>query len=70
MIRSIVRQSPKFTGKEEVVVVPLFKGETRLSSSARKLDVLCRSAVSDALKKNHFKASAGETLLLRLSVPK
>lgn len=70
MIRSIVRQSPKFTGEEEVIVVPLFEGETRLSGSARKLDVLCRSAISDALRNNHFKSGAGETLLLRLSVPK
>jgi len=70
MIRTIVRQAAKFTGNEDVIVVPLFKGEARLAGSAKKLDVLCRSAVGDALKGGHFKAAAGETLLLGLSVPK
>lgn len=69
MIR-IVRNTPKFTGKEEVVVLPVFESNKRLSGLAKKLDVLCRSAISRALKKGHFTGGAGATLLLLQHVPK
>ena len=70
MIRSISRTQPKFTGKEDVIVLPVFEGERQLHGPARKLDVLSRSAVSNSLKQQHFSATAGETLLLAQHLPK
>ena len=50
MIRTVVRATPRFTGKEDVVVVPLHEGDKKLSGASQKLDVLCRSALSGAVK--------------------
>jgi leucyl aminopeptidase len=70
MIRSIVRSPAKFTGKEEVVVVPLFEGDKHITGLTKKLDVLCRSAVTKAMQKGYFKAKNGEKLLLTQNLPK
>lgn len=70
MIRSIVRTDAKITGKEEVVIVPLFEDDKRLSGAANKLDGLCRSAISKTLRKGHFQAGEGKTLLLALNLPR
>jgi leucyl aminopeptidase len=69
MIR-IVRSTPQITGKEEVIVLPILEGQKRLSGLAKKLDVLCRSAVSRSITKGHFTGKAGSTLLLTHNMPK
>ncbi|MFQ5511764.1 MAG: leucyl aminopeptidase [Candidatus Krumholzibacteriia bacterium] len=70
MINRIVRVKPEFTGKEDVVVLPLHSGDKKPAGAARKLDVLCRSAISRTLGSGHFKGEPGETLLLALHLPK
>jgi leucyl aminopeptidase len=69
MIR-ITRSTPKITGKEEVVVLPILEGQKRLSGLAKKLDVLCRSAVNRSIIKGHFTGKSGSTLLLANHLPK
>jgi len=69
MIR-IVRTAPKFTGKEEVVVLPVFEGQKQLFGMAKKLDVLCRSAVTRSITKGYFSGKSGSTLLLTQNLPK
>ncbi len=59
---TIVRGQPRFTGKEEVVVLPLCKGE-KLTGLAKKLDVLSRSAISRLLSAGRFTCEPGATLL-------
>ncbi len=70
MISRIVRVKAEFTGKEEVVVLPLYEGDKKPTRLVKKLDVLCHSAISRTLKSSHFKAEAGETLLLGLHLPR
>ncbi len=69
MIR-IVRSTPNITGKEEVIVLPILEGQKRLSGLAKKLDVLCRSAVSRSMTKGHFTGKTDSTLLLTHHLPK
>ena len=64
MIKQIVRTPVKFSGKEDVVVLPLFEGARGLEGPAKKLDVLCRSGISDYLRKTRFLPKAGETALV------
>jgi leucyl aminopeptidase len=66
----IVRHTPAFTGKEEVVVLPVFEGQKQLFGLSKKLDVLCRSAITRTIKKGHFGGAAGATLLLSQNLPK
>jgi len=70
MITSVSRVPADFTGKEEVVVVPLLKSGGALKGAARKLDTLTRSAISDYLKKWEFGCDHGQSILVRLSQPK
>ncbi|MDH3217464.1 MAG: hypothetical protein OEN01_14475, partial [Candidatus Krumholzibacteria bacterium] len=67
---TIVRSSPKFTGKEEIVLLPILEGQSRLEGLAKKLDVLSRAAISAAIKKRHFTGRFGESLLLSQHMPK
>jgi len=62
MIKSIVRSSAVLTGKEEVLVLPVFDGERKLTGVAKKLDVLCRSSISKSI--GHFDARPGATLMI------
>lgn len=66
----IVRSDPKLTGKEEIVVLPVFEKQKRLLGLAKKIDVLSRSAVSRAVSKGHFSGKRGETLLLSQNLPR
>jgi leucyl aminopeptidase len=70
MIQTFTRVAPEFTGKEEVVVVPIYEGDKRLTGTVKKLDVLCRSTISAAIKNGHFVATRGETLLTGVHLPK
>lgn len=70
MIRSIVRVAPNLTGREEVVIVPIFQDDKGLTGPARKLDILCRSALAKALKSGRFAAKRGQTLLLATTTPR
>lgn len=67
---SIVREAPRFTGKEEVIVLPVYEGTKRFTGLARKLDVLCRSSISGTMKKGHFTGKSGEALLFSQRLPK
>jgi leucyl aminopeptidase len=70
MIRQIVRTPVRFSGKEDVVVLPLFQGERRLGGPGKKLDVLCRSGISDYIRKSRFSLEAGETALVGFAFEK
>jgi leucyl aminopeptidase len=70
MIRNVVRVPVRFSGKEDVVALPLFEGAGKLKGPAKKLDVLCRSGISGYVKKNGFSAKPGETALIGFHLPK
>jgi leucyl aminopeptidase len=67
---SIVRVSPRLTGKEEIVIVPLFKGERQFKGLTKKLDVLSRSALTDAIKNRRFEGKSSEVFFTSLQQPK
>jgi leucyl aminopeptidase len=64
MIKQMVTAPVEFSGTEDVIVTPLFQGTRRLEGPAKKLDVLCRSGLSDYIRKTRFSAKAGETALI------
>ena len=70
MIRSIVRNAAQLTGKEEVIVLPVFEGETKLTGMAKKLDILCRSAVSKTIDAKHFEPKRGSTAFISVQQAK
>jgi len=70
MIRDVVRNPVRFSGQEDVVVLPVFKGDGELKGPARKLDVLCRSGISGYMKKTRFSPKSGETVLIAFQLPK
>lgn len=64
MIRTVSRIAPKFTGKEEIVVLPRYRGDDELRGLTKKLDVLCRSAIGESFRQGRFRGETGETLLV------
>ncbi len=70
MIGNVVKVPVKFSGKEDVVVLPLFQSDGELKGPARKLDVLCRSGLSGYMKKTRFSPKSGETALVAFQHPK
>jgi leucyl aminopeptidase len=70
MIRTISRATSRLTGKEEVVVLALFRGERQLIGPSKKLDVLCHSRLSHYLETKRFSCDLGETLIFALDLPK
>jgi leucyl aminopeptidase len=62
-VTTIVRGEARFSGKEDIVVLPLCKGAT-LTGLAKKLDVLSRSALGRSIREGHFAGESGSTLLL------
>jgi leucyl aminopeptidase len=70
MLKNITRIPVRFTGNENVIVVPLFEGETDLKGPAKKLDVLCKSGISSYIKKTGFKAGMGKTAFIGFQLPK
>lgn len=70
MITNIVKRAVEFTGKEDVVVLPVFRGSGKLNGPGKKLDVLCRSGLSAYLRKSRFSPDSGETALIGFDFPK
>jgi leucyl aminopeptidase len=70
MIRTVTAVPDRITGKEDVVILPLFKKTRVLEGAARALDRSCRSLISRSLKKGVFGADSGDTLLVALGFPK
>jgi leucyl aminopeptidase len=70
MITNIVKRAVQFTGKEDVVVLPIFRGSRELHGPGKKLDVLCRSALSAYIRKSRFSPDSGETALVGFDFPK
>ncbi|MEJ2719868.1 MAG: leucyl aminopeptidase [bacterium] len=70
MLKNISKKEIRFTGKEDVVVLPVFERRLDLKGPGRKLDVLCRSGISSYLKRTKFKGEAGETALVGFQLPK
>jgi len=70
MIKTIDTIPPDITGNEDVIIVPLFKETKHLTGIAKKLDVLCRSTITDYLNEKTFTPDAGETLLAATRFPK
>lgn len=70
MLRNVTRAPVKFTGKEDVVVLPLFDDGRELKGPGKKLDVLCRSGISGYLNKSGFSPKSGETALIGFHLPK
>ena len=70
MITNIVKRAVAFTGKEDVVVLPVFRGSGELKGPGKKLDVLCRSALSSYIRKSRFAPDRGETALVAFDFPK
>jgi leucyl aminopeptidase len=70
MIKNIVRRPVEFTGKEDVVVLPVFRGPDELKGPGKKLDVLCRSALGAYIRKTRFGRDSGETALVAFDFPK
>jgi leucyl aminopeptidase len=66
MINSISVKSEEITGKEEVVVLPLFKDTRTLTGAARGLEPF----VGDYLKRRRFSGDSGETLLVGIKYRK
>jgi leucyl aminopeptidase len=70
MIANIAKRAVEFTGKEDVVVLPVFRGSGELKGPGKKLDVLCRSALGAYMRKTRFSRDAGETALVAFDFPK
>jgi leucyl aminopeptidase len=70
MIKNIVRRTVEFTGKEDVVVLPVFRGSRELKGPGKKLDVLCRSSISSFMKKSRFSPENAQTALIGFDFPK
>jgi leucyl aminopeptidase len=70
MIKNITVRPEKLTGKEDVVILPVFAKTKELRGEARSLDRSCRSLISRYLKKGRFAAETGETMLVGLGFPK
>ncbi len=70
MIRNVTRVPIRFTGDEDVVILPLFQGSRELKGPAKKLDVLCRSGISNYIKTVGFKPRIDETALIAFQLPK
>ncbi len=70
MIMNISFTSPEITGEEEAVIVPLFKGIQTLKGSARKLNSLCNSAITEDLEHGYFDAGGGKVFFLAVHAPK
>ncbi|NIM18894.1 MAG: leucyl aminopeptidase [Candidatus Latescibacteria bacterium] len=69
MITKISFTGPDVSGREEAVIVPLFKGTRALKGAVRKLDAICNSAITGYLDRGNFDGSGGKTLLVALSAP-
>jgi leucyl aminopeptidase len=70
MVKSISRAPVKFSGKQDVVVLPMFDDARELRGPAKKLDVLCRSGISGYVKKSGFSAKLGDSALIGFPFPK
>ena len=70
MIKNIVNAPVEFSGKEDVVVLPLFQGHRELKGPGKKIDVLCRSGVSAYIRKSRFTPKTAETALVGFDFPK
>jgi leucyl aminopeptidase len=70
MIRSVTIKQARVTGKEEVVILPVFEKTRKLEGEALALDRTCKSLISRYLKGRRFGASSGDTLLVGLGYPK
>lgn len=64
MIESVSLKPDKITGREEVVVLPVFKGAKKLDGVAQRLAGVTRAAAERYLDKRMFPADLGETLLV------
>ena len=70
MIRTVTAVPDRITGKEDVVILPVFEKTRELKGAARSLDRSCRSLITRYLKKGTFSAESGETFLVGLGFPK
>jgi leucyl aminopeptidase len=70
MIRTVTAVPDRITGKEDIVILPVFKKTRDLKGAARALDRSCKSLITRYLKKGTFGADSGETLLVGLGFPK
>ena len=69
MIKTVTAVPDRITGKEDIVVLPVFKKTRELEGTARSLDRSCKSLLTGYLKKGVFHAESGETLLVGLGFP-
>ncbi len=69
MTTAIAFADPEITGKEEAVIVPIFKGTRKLKGLSKKLDTLCHSVITGYLGRGNFTGEGGKTLLVAQSVP-
>lgn len=67
MIKKVSFALPDFSGKEDVLIVPIFKGTSVSRGILRKLDILCASIIDKYLKQIMFTPDMGETLLLGIN---
>ncbi|MGD8413276.1 MAG: leucyl aminopeptidase [Candidatus Latescibacterota bacterium] len=70
MIKRVTVKPDRLTGREDVVILPVFSKTLSLHGAARTLDRSCRSLISQYLKQKRFKAEEGETLLIGMGFPK
>ncbi len=70
MVKSVSRAPVKFSGKEDIVVLPMFDDALELKGPGKKLDVLCRSGISGYMRKSGFSAKLGDTALIGFRFPK
>ncbi len=70
MTRNIAVKPDSITGKDDVVILPLFSKTRKLQGSAAALNRSCKSLISHYLDKGMFGADAGETFLVGLRFPK
>jgi len=70
MIKNVTVKQDRLTGKEDVVILPVFRKTRQLEGAARSFDRSCRSLISQYLKKGRFAGESGETMLVGLGFPK
>jgi leucyl aminopeptidase len=64
MIRKISFSSVEFTGKEETIIIPLFKETSVSRGPMKKIDAACGGIIKDYLSRSIFAPDNGETLLV------
>ncbi|MFH1755488.1 MAG: M17 family peptidase N-terminal domain-containing protein, partial [Candidatus Latescibacterota bacterium] len=69
MTTTISLAAADITGREDVLILPVFKDSPALKGAAGRLDKLCNGAISVYLEQGNFKGDGGKIFLIAIHAP-